>query len=94
MTENDVCLIDFPRPDEQQSGTTDHGLGTKGRGGPLNRCVLIAGAGIGGLTLVLPLHQLGIPCTVFEAAPEIRELSVTINILPQRPRIGEAPSAC
>jgi 2-polyprenyl-6-methoxyphenol hydroxylase-like FAD-dependent oxidoreductase len=34
----------------------------------------------------LSLHELGIPCTVFEAAPEIRELGVGINILPHSAR--------
>jgi 2-polyprenyl-6-methoxyphenol hydroxylase-like FAD-dependent oxidoreductase len=38
--------------------------------------------GIGGLTLALSLHQFGIPCTVFEAAAEMKELGVGINVLP------------
>jgi len=44
--------------------------------------VLIIGGGVGGLTLALSLHQAGIPCKVFEAAPEIRALGVGINLLP------------
>ena len=44
--------------------------------------VLIVGAGIGGLTLGLRLHQAGIPCRIFEAAPEIKPLGVGINLLP------------
>ncbi|MDB5372551.1 MAG: hypothetical protein JWP04_1193 [Belnapia sp.] len=44
--------------------------------------VLIAGGGVGGLTLALMLHQRGIACTVLEAAAEHRELGVGINILP------------
>ena len=44
--------------------------------------VLIIGGGIGGLTLALSLHQAGIACTVFEAAPEIKALGVGVNLLP------------
>jgi 2-polyprenyl-6-methoxyphenol hydroxylase-like FAD-dependent oxidoreductase len=44
--------------------------------------VLIIGGGIGGLTLALSLHQAGLACRVFEAAPGIRPLGVGINLLP------------
>ncbi|HSU05776.1 MAG TPA: flavin-dependent oxidoreductase, partial [Acetobacteraceae bacterium] len=44
--------------------------------------ILIVGAGIGGLTLALALHEAGIPCRVFESAPAIRPVGVGINILP------------
>ena len=44
--------------------------------------VLITGAGIGGLTLGLRLHKLGIPCRIYEAAPELKALGVGINLLP------------
>ncbi|RTL62980.1 MAG: flavin-dependent oxidoreductase [Hyphomicrobiales bacterium] len=44
--------------------------------------VLIAGGGVGGLTLALMLHARGIKSVVFEQATEIRELGVGINTLP------------
>jgi 2-polyprenyl-6-methoxyphenol hydroxylase-like FAD-dependent oxidoreductase len=44
--------------------------------------VLIVGGGIGGLTLALSLHQAGIACRVFEAAPAVKALGVGINLLP------------
>ncbi|MEC4722328.1 flavin-dependent oxidoreductase [Noviherbaspirillum sp. CPCC 100848] len=44
--------------------------------------VAIAGAGIGGLTLGLMLHERGIEVEIFEAVNEIRPLGVGINLLP------------
>src|SRR5690606_3303839 len=44
--------------------------------------IVIAGAGIGGLTLALLLHQRGIGCRVYESAQELRPLGVGINLLP------------
>ncbi|MBU2982518.1 flavin-dependent oxidoreductase [Lentibacter algarum] len=44
--------------------------------------VLIAGAGIGGLSLGLSLHQLGIKFQIFEAVSEMRPLGVGINVQP------------
>ena len=48
--------------------------------------VLIAGAGIGGLSLALSLHQVGLDCIVFESIDQIRPLGVGINILPHAAR--------
>ncbi|KRB70474.1 flavin-dependent oxidoreductase [Noviherbaspirillum sp. Root189] len=44
--------------------------------------VAIAGAGIGGLTLGLMLHERGIEVEIFEAVNEIKPLGVGINLLP------------
>ncbi|RNG04474.1 flavin-dependent oxidoreductase [Streptomyces botrytidirepellens] len=48
--------------------------------------VLIAGAGIGGLTAALSLHAAGIEATVVESAREVRPLGVGINLLPHAVR--------
>ena len=48
--------------------------------------VLIAGGGIAGLTLALTLHQIGVPCVLFESAQQIRPLGVGINLQPNAVR--------
>ena len=48
--------------------------------------VLIAGAGIAGLTLALTLHQIGVPCVLFESVREFRPLGVGINLQPNAVR--------
>ena len=48
----------------------------------MQKPILIAGGGVGGLTLALMLHEQGIPCQVFEAARAVLPLGVGINVLP------------
>ena len=48
--------------------------------------VIIAGGGIGGLSLALTLHQIGVPCVVVETAREMHPLGVGINIQPNAVR--------
>ena len=48
--------------------------------------VIIAGGGIGGLAMALTLHQIGVPCIVFEAVREMRPLGVGINLQPNAVR--------
>lgn len=58
--------------------------------------IVIAGAGIGGLSTALTLHARGFPVTVLESARELRALGVGINLLPHAVRelsdlgLGEA----
>jgi 2-polyprenyl-6-methoxyphenol hydroxylase-like FAD-dependent oxidoreductase len=48
--------------------------------------VIVAGAGIGGLSCALFLDAAGIDATVYEAVPEVRELGVGVNIQPHAVR--------
>lgn len=48
--------------------------------------VLIAGGGIAGLATALTLHQIGVPCVVFEAVRELKPLGVGINLQPNAVR--------
>lgn len=48
--------------------------------------VIIAGGGIGGLTLALTFHQIGVPFLMFESSREMRPLGVGINIQPNAVR--------
>ena len=48
--------------------------------------VIIAGGGIGGLATALTLHQIGVPCVVYEAVREMRPLGVGINLQPNAVR--------
>lgn len=52
----------------------------------MDRRVIVAGGGIGGLATALTLHQIGVPCIVFEAVREMRPLGVGINLQPNAVR--------
>jgi 5-methylphenazine-1-carboxylate 1-monooxygenase len=48
--------------------------------------VTIVGGGIGGITLALMLHKVGIASRVYESAPELKGLGVGVNLLPHASR--------
>ncbi|MFL6951465.1 MAG: flavin-dependent oxidoreductase [Xanthobacteraceae bacterium] len=48
--------------------------------------IAIVGGGICGLALALNLHERGIACSVYERAPEVKELGVGITLLPHAMR--------
>ena len=49
--------------------------------------IIIAGAGIGGLSAALSLHKAGFDVYVYESAKEIKALGVGINLLPHAVRV-------
>ena len=51
-----------------------------------HKMILIAGAGIAGLSLGLTLHQLGLPFRIFERVTQMRPLGVGINLQPNSVR--------
>ncbi len=48
--------------------------------------IAIIGGGIAGLALALNLHKRQVPCTVYEAVPDVREIGVGITLLPHGTR--------
>ena len=48
--------------------------------------VLIAGAGIAGLSMALTCHQIGVPVRVFESSAQLKPLGVGINLQPNAVR--------
>ena len=48
--------------------------------------IAIVGGGVCGLALALNLHERGIACSVYERAPEVKELGVGITLLPHAMR--------
>jgi 2-polyprenyl-6-methoxyphenol hydroxylase-like FAD-dependent oxidoreductase len=62
--------------------------------------VIVAGAGIGGLTAALSLHAAGIDVLVIDAAMTLRPLGVGINLMPHAVReltelgLGDEPPPC
>lgn len=51
-----------------------------------NNRAIIAGGGIGGLTMALTLHQIGVECIICEASHEMKPLGVGVNVQPNAVR--------
>jgi 2-polyprenyl-6-methoxyphenol hydroxylase-like FAD-dependent oxidoreductase len=49
--------------------------------------IVVVGAGVGGLTTALQLHQAGLECEVYEQSEQIRKVGVGINVLPHAVRV-------
>src|SRR6185295_15489816 len=81
---------DEPSPAEPESCAIGYASGSlpapADTGASERMDIAIVGGGIGGLTLALALHQRGIPCRVYESAPEVKELGVGITLLPHAMR--------
>ena len=79
------AAIQLPKqwPDFSRQQTT---LSARIRSAHDREPVLIAGGGIGGLATALTLHQIGVPCVVYEAVREMRPLGVGVNLQPNAVR--------
>ena len=52
--------------------------------------IVIAGAGIGGLTAALLLHERGIECEIYEKVPELLQVGVGLALLPHAVRVYDS----
>ena len=48
--------------------------------------IVVIGGGIAGLTFALHMHERGLPCRIYESAPQVKELGVGITLLPHATR--------